>query len=116
VAGVIASLIRWRGCVASKDIPHQVSHSSGDCLPHQVEGIPRDFSFGEIEPDWERIAPFLEKAMARVPASLQVGAKKLFCGPESFTPDLRPIVSERLDLTTPLIVHLITPLMASHSI
>jgi 4-methylaminobutanoate oxidase (formaldehyde-forming) len=66
-----------------------------------VEGIPKDFSFGEIEPDWERIAPFLEKAMARVPASLQVGAKKLFCGPESFTPDLRPIVSERLDLTTP---------------
>ena len=61
-------------------------------------GIPRDFSFGEIEPDWERIAPFLEKAMARVPASLQVGAKKLFCGPESFTPDLRPIVSERHEL------------------
>ena len=88
----------WRGCVASNEIPHQESHSSGDCLPHQVEGIPRDFSFGEIEPDWERIAPFLEKAMARVPASLQVGAKKLFCGPESFTPDLRPIVSERHEL------------------
>jgi len=63
-----------------------------------VEGIPKDFSFGEIEPDWERIAPFLEKAMARVPASLQVGAKKLFCGPESFTPDLRPIVGEAPEL------------------
>jgi len=59
-----------------------------------VEGVPADFSFGEIEPDWERVAPFLERAMARVPASLEVGAKKLFCGPESFTPDLAPIVGE----------------------
>jgi len=69
-----------------------------DAAEWKVEGIPKDFSFGEIEPDWERIAPFLEKAMARVPASLQVGAKKLFCGPESFTPDLRPIVGEAPEL------------------
>ena len=57
-----------------------------------VPSVPSDFTFGEITPDWDRIAPFLERAMARVPASADVGAKQLFCGPESFTPDLSPIV------------------------
>ena len=46
----------------------------------------------------ERIAPFLERAMGRVPAALESGAKKLFCGPESFTPDLGPIVGEAPEL------------------
>ncbi len=64
------------------------------CAPWKVEGIPADFSFGELPPDWERITPFLERAMARVPITAEVGMKKLFCGPESFTPDLRPILGE----------------------
>ncbi|MBX9592683.1 MAG: FAD-dependent oxidoreductase [Hyphomonadaceae bacterium] len=68
------------------------------CAPWNVEGIPADFSFGEIEPDWERMAPYLEKAMHRVPVTLQAGIKKFFCGPESFTPDLRPIVGEAPEL------------------
>lgn len=68
------------------------------CAPWKVEGIPHDFSFGEINPDWDRMAPFLEKAMGRVPMSLNVGVKKFFCGPESFTPDLRPIVGEAPEL------------------
>lgn len=68
------------------------------CAPWKVEGIPHDFSFGEIEPDWDRMAPYLEKAMARVPMSMEVGVRKFFCGPESFTPDLRPIVGEAPEL------------------
>jgi len=64
------------------------------CAPWKVSGIPHDFSFGEIPPDWERMTPYLERAMSRVPASLEVGIKKLFCGPESFTPDLQPVVGE----------------------
>ena len=69
-----------------------------DCAPWKVEGIPQDFSFGELQPDWDRMAPFLEKAMRRVPVSLQSGIKKFFCGPESFTPDLNPIVGEAPEL------------------
>ena len=131
-----------------------------DAAAWAVPGVPDTFSFGEIEPDWERISPFLEAAMGRVPRCLEaqlaqeavhparrhrppapawclrgprpllrtpertlsimearrgcssppqaapklrilsafylqeVGAKKLFCGPESFTPDLSPIVGE----------------------
>jgi 4-methylaminobutanoate oxidase (formaldehyde-forming) len=68
------------------------------CAPWKVEGIPADFSFGEIEPDWDRMAPYLETAMARVPVTLEAGIKKFFCGPESFTPDLRPIVGEAPEL------------------
>jgi 4-methylaminobutanoate oxidase (formaldehyde-forming) len=68
------------------------------CAPWKVEGIPGDFSFGEIEPDWDRMAPYLETAMARVPVTLEAGIKKFFCGPESFTPDLRPIIGEAPEL------------------
>jgi glycine cleavage system aminomethyltransferase T/glycine/D-amino acid oxidase-like deaminating enzyme len=64
------------------------------CAPWNVGGVPEDFSFGEIAPDWDRMGPYVETAMSRVPASLEVGVRKFFCGPESFTPDLRPIVGE----------------------
>jgi len=33
-----------------------------------------------------------------VPVSLEVGVRKFFCGPESFTPDLQPIVGEAPEL------------------
>ncbi len=68
------------------------------CAPWKVEGIPPDSSFMELPPDWERMTPFLETAMARVPITAEVGMKKFFCGPESFTPDLRPIVGEAPEL------------------
>ena len=68
------------------------------CAPWKIEGVPEDFSFGEIAPDWDRMGPYIERAMSRVPATLEVGIKKLFCGPESFTPDLQPIVGEAPEL------------------
>lgn len=66
--------------------------------PWNVQDIPDEFSFGEIEPDWDRMGPCLEQAMMRVPASLDAGAKKFFCGPESFTPDNSPVVGEAPEL------------------
>ena len=36
--------------------------------------------------------------MGRVPRTLEVGAKKFFCGPESFTPDNGPVVGESPEL------------------
>jgi glycine cleavage system aminomethyltransferase T/glycine/D-amino acid oxidase-like deaminating enzyme len=64
------------------------------CAPWHVERIPEDFSFGEIEPDWDRMGPFVEKAISRVPVIKDLGIKTFFCGPESFTADLAPIVGE----------------------
>jgi 4-methylaminobutanoate oxidase (formaldehyde-forming) len=68
------------------------------CAPWKIEGIPDDASFLELPPDWDRMAPFLEKAMSRVPITAEFGVRKFFCGPESFTPDLRPIVGEAPEL------------------
>ena len=65
-----------------------------DAAPWQVSAIPDEFNFGEIEPNWDRVAPHLEAAFKRVPAAANAGIRKLFCGPESFTPDLAPLVGE----------------------
>jgi 4-methylaminobutanoate oxidase (formaldehyde-forming) len=63
-----------------------------DAAPWSVGGIAQDFAFGEIEPDWDRVTPHFERALNRVPSACNVGVSKMFCGPESFTPDLAPYV------------------------
>ncbi|HVQ86891.1 MAG TPA: FAD-dependent oxidoreductase [Actinomycetes bacterium] len=68
------------------------------CAPWNVGRIPDDFSFGELPPDWERMGPYLETAMSRIPISSEVGIRKFFCGPESFTADLSPVVGEAPEL------------------
>lgn len=68
------------------------------CAPWKVDGIPDDASFLSLPPDWERMSPYLEQAMKRVPISMETGVKKFFCGPESFTPDLQPIVGPAPEL------------------
>jgi 4-methylaminobutanoate oxidase (formaldehyde-forming) len=66
----------------------------GAAAPWNVDRIPDTFSFGEISPDWDRMGPYLEKTMARIPVSEELGVRKFFCGPESFTPDMAPLVGE----------------------
>jgi 4-methylaminobutanoate oxidase (formaldehyde-forming) len=68
------------------------------CAPWNVGRIPDEFSFGELAPDWDRMGPYVEAAMSRVPISSEVGVKKFFCGPESFTADLQPVVGEAPEL------------------
>jgi heterotetrameric sarcosine oxidase gamma subunit len=62
------------------------------CAPWKVEGIPNNSSFTTLQPDWDRMGPYVEAAMSRVPRSADIGIRTFFCGPESFTPDLRPII------------------------
>ena len=66
--------------------------------PWGVDGIPADFEFGEITPDWERVSPVIEQAMSRVPVLLETPIRLLFCGPESFTPDHNYLMGEAPDL------------------
>lgn len=56
------------------------------------EGAPEEFAFGTIPPDWERMTPFLERAMERIPTLADVGVRTFFCGPESFTADAAPML------------------------
>ncbi len=60
--------------------------------------IPDDFAFGTIEPDLDRISPFVDLAMSRVPVLAGVGVRTLFCGPESFTADVHPLLGESPEL------------------
>src|SRR5690606_40342751 len=39
--------------------------------PWRTEGVPDGFAFGEIQPDWDRMGPYLETAMARVPITAE---------------------------------------------
>lgn len=57
--------------------------------PWGMEGVPEDFCFDEIAGDFEHFEPILQGAMARMPALESAGLQKFFCGPESFTPDVR---------------------------
>ncbi|MBL7161689.1 MAG: FAD-dependent oxidoreductase [Anaerolineales bacterium] len=66
--------------------------------PWGMNGIPKDFSFGEIKPDWDRMMPYVEIAMERVPILDNAGIHKFFCGPESFTPDGGPLMGEAPEL------------------
>jgi 4-methylaminobutanoate oxidase (formaldehyde-forming) len=64
------------------------------CAPWNVGGIPNDVSFASLQPDWDRMGQYVERAMSRVPISMEIGIRTFFCGPESFTPDLAPVVGE----------------------
>jgi 4-methylaminobutanoate oxidase (formaldehyde-forming) len=66
--------------------------------PWSLDGVPHDFSFGEIPSDWDRLGPFLEFAMEILPDLQNVGIKKLFTGPESFTPDNGFLIGEAPEL------------------
>ena len=66
--------------------------------PWSLDRIPDDFSFCEIPSDWDRLAPFLEYAMEILPGLENVGVRKLFTGPESFTPDNGFLMGEAPEL------------------
>jgi glycine cleavage system aminomethyltransferase T/glycine/D-amino acid oxidase-like deaminating enzyme len=62
--------------------------------PWSLDGTPKDSAFTVLPPNWDRLTPFLEVAMRRVPALADTGIRSLFCGPESFTDDLYPMLGE----------------------
>ena len=66
--------------------------------PWGADGIPETFEFDEISPDWDRMTPYLDRAMQRVPVLMKTGIKLLFCGPESFTPDHNYLMGEAPNL------------------
>jgi 4-methylaminobutanoate oxidase (formaldehyde-forming) len=66
--------------------------------PWSIDGIPKGFSFGEIQPDWDRMMPFLEPVIDRIPVVKNAGIHKLFCGPESFTNDAVPLLGQTPEL------------------
>jgi len=66
--------------------------------PWALDGIPEHFAFGELEPDMDRMMPYLQNALERIPSARDARLRQFFCGPESFTPDLSPLVGEATEL------------------
>ena len=66
--------------------------------PWATEGIPEDFCFDEIDGSLEHFEPILEQALVRVPALESAGLETFFCGPESFTPDVRYHIGQAPEL------------------
>lgn len=59
----------------------------GKGIPWGGQGIPEDFCFDELQPNFEQIAPVLEVSFERIPFLAETGIQTFFNGPESFTPD-----------------------------
>jgi len=55
--------------------------------PFGLRGIPRDFKYQLLPPDWERFTPLMENSIKRVPAVETAEIIQLLNGPEGFTPD-----------------------------
>ncbi|CAO2587648.1 Sarcosine dehydrogenase, mitochondrial, partial [Lemmus lemmus] len=64
-------------------------------LPLQVSD---KFAFGLFDLDWDVFTQHIEGAINRVPVLEKTGIKSTVCGPESFTPDHKPLMGEAPEL------------------
>jgi 4-methylaminobutanoate oxidase (formaldehyde-forming) len=55
--------------------------------PFGMDGIPKDFKYQLLAPDWDRFAPLMENSIKRVPVVETAEIIQLLNGPEGFTPD-----------------------------
>ncbi|HBG74148.1 MAG: hypothetical protein A2X25_04110 [Chloroflexi bacterium GWB2_49_20] len=56
-------------------------------VPFGLNGIPHDFKYQLLPPDWDRFTPLMENSIKRVPAVEHAEIIQLLNGPEGFTPD-----------------------------
>jgi glycine cleavage system T protein len=62
--------------------------------PWALDGVPDGFEAQLLPEDWPRFEPLLEAAVERVPAMETAEVRKLYNGPEAFTPDGEFILGE----------------------
>ncbi|XP_076755351.1 sarcosine dehydrogenase, mitochondrial-like [Xylocopa sonorina] len=62
--------------------------------PTLLPSAPEQFSFGLYELDWNIFNTYFELMIQLIPKLSTTGIKATICGPESFTPDHRPIMGE----------------------
>ncbi len=54
--------------------------------------LPKPFSFTLLPPDWDKIAPYVERATRLFPVLETAPIRQFINGPESFTPDGLPLI------------------------
>ena len=65
-----------------------------EAKPWGMGGIPDGHEFGTFDEDWDHFMPYMEAAIARIPALAEVGIRQFLNGAESFTPDQRYMLGE----------------------
>ena len=65
-----------------------------DPAPWALDGVPDGFEAELLPEDWERFEEILQNSTMRVPAMETAEVRKLFNGPEAFTPDGEFILGE----------------------
>jgi 4-methylaminobutanoate oxidase (formaldehyde-forming) len=65
-----------------------------DPAPWALDGVPDGFEAELLPEDWERFDEILQNSIMRVPAMEAAEVRKLFNGPEAFTPDGEFILGE----------------------
>jgi 4-methylaminobutanoate oxidase (formaldehyde-forming) len=58
------------------------------------DALPYPFEFQLLDEDWDHFSVLMESALKRIPALRETGMKKLYNGPESFTPDNQFVLGE----------------------
>lgn len=56
--------------------------------------MPQEFAFGLYDLNWDVFSCHIVGAVHRVPILERIGIKSTVCGPESFTPDHKPVLGE----------------------
>jgi len=62
------------------------------------DAIPYPFEFQLLKEDWDHFQILMDNALLRIPVLEETGLKKLYNGPESFTPDNQFILGEAPEL------------------
>ena len=65
-----------------------------DAKPISSAELADDFFFSLLNEDWDQFGPYMQQAIHRIPALADAGIRTLLNGPEGFTPDSRPILSD----------------------
>ncbi len=58
------------------------------------DAMPYPFEFQLLDEDWDHFSVLMESALHRIPVLARTGLKKLYNGPESFTPDNQFVLGE----------------------
>lgn len=63
-----------------------------DAKTIDAAALPEPFAFTLLPPDWDKAAPYFEKAVAVFPSLEAAPIRRFVNGPESFTPDDAPLI------------------------
>ncbi len=63
-----------------------------DAKTIDVTELPEPFAFALLDPEWDKFAPYFEKAAEIFPALADAPIRSFVAGPETFTPDGHPLI------------------------